>query len=73
MSIEPKKRVEVILRTIAGHFTTAADAIRDGNESKMRNWISCGLECLEPLLRSIEMLHPEQKSIIKKIQSDIEN
>lgn len=73
LNIDPKKRVELMLRSIASNFTTAADAIRDGDEAKMQNWLKCGVECLDPLIRSIEMLHPKEESITKKIQENTGN
>lgn len=72
-SIDPKWRVEIILRSIAGNFTTAADAMKAGDEDKMKNWLRCGVQCLEPLERAIEMLHPKTDTIIKKIETDTAN
>ncbi len=72
-NIDPKKRVEIILRSIAQNFMTAADAIRDGDEAKMANWMNCAAECREPLARAIEMLHPELKSIAERLKNDTEN
>jgi len=73
LNIDPKKRVEIMLRGIAQNYSTAADAIRDGDEAKMLNWLKCALGCQEPLIRSIEMLHPEQKSIQERLKNDTEN
>ena len=71
--ITPNKRVETILRTIAANFVTAADAIKDGDERKMINWTECGLKQLEPLLNSIELLHPDDKSVIRKFLDNNQN
>lgn len=72
LNIDPKKRVELILRGIADNFKTAADAMRDGDEAKMLNWLKCGLGCVDPLMQSIEMLHAKD-TIIEKLKSDLEN
>lgn len=69
----PKQRVAVILLGIADNFRTAAEAIKNGDERKMQNWIKCGLKCLEPLERAILMLHPETKPIAERLDSDTQN
>lgn len=73
LDIDPKKRVELILRGIADNFVTAANAIKAGDEGKMLNWLKCGLGCVDPLMKSIEMLHPKAESITKKIQENTGN
>ena len=73
LNIDPKKRVEIILRTMAQNFNTAADAIRDGDEAKMFNWINCAGKNHDPLFRAIEMLHPEKKDITERLKNDTEN
>jgi len=73
LNIDPKKRVELILRGIAENFVTAADAMKAGDEAKMLNWLKCGLGCVDPLMKSIEMLHPKDESVARKIQENTEN
>lgn len=72
LNIDPKKRVELILRGIADNFITAANAMKAGDEDKMLNWLKCGLGCVDPLMQSIEMLH-QKNNVIEKLKSDLEN
>ena len=71
--IDPKIRVKTILLSIADNFKTAAEAIENGDEVKMCNWLNCGLKCLEPLCRAMEMLHPERQSITERLKEDTKN
>ena len=71
--IDPKIRVKTILLSIADNIKTAADAIEKGDERKMQNWIGCALECLEPLSRAIEMLHPELQPLAERLKEDTQN
>lgn len=76
LNIDPKKRVALILRGIAGNFITAAEAIEVGDESKMYNWIRCGMNCMPPLADAIKMLHPNAdapKDIADRLDRGTEN
>ena len=39
----------------------------------MQNWIECGVKCMDPLLESIKMLHPETRPIKERLDADTQN
>lgn len=73
LNIDPKRRIELILLSIAGNFKTAAEAIKAGDEPKMANWIRCGVNCMPALEDAIKMLHPEPKPLQDRLGQDTEN